>query len=63
MSFNNPSTHHNNRNYNTWFRRAILRRLIHKFIYYSQKLDIWLDKRGYESEGETQGYYVTAKKN
>lgn len=46
----------------SWFRRVVVKRGINAFIKANQKLGVWLDKRWYDSEGETQGYYVTALK-
>ena len=44
-----------------WMR--LLKPLIKYFIHKNQKIGVWLDKKWYPAEDETQGYYVTAMKS
>ena len=44
-------------------KKRFFRKIIHWFINWNQKLGVKLDKKWYNGEGETQGYFVVAKKS
>jgi hypothetical protein len=48
--------------YKSWTRKKLFKPLVDKFIYKNQKLALWLDKKWPQTDLETQGYFVTAKK-